>query len=273
MSRRVPLVLTAFAAAALLTGATALASSKRAADSPTLDVTFNANNTVTVALPNGTPVGASSGTPTTIPPGTYNISISDPTFVSDILWDLSGPGVKLVSSCSYGEEPAESWVETFAPNSTYTWQDDNRSPPVFTFVTSSTAASTGGAPQAPLTSTNPIASSSNGKASSSDVVGSQTGTAATLQGTIAATVSAAGAISFKFKGKAVTTLKSGKYTFKVTDDSTKAGFNVQQTGNTAHTITTGPFHGTKSQTITLGKGQWFVYGTFVGKKTYFLVTA
>lgn len=272
MSRRITLAFTIFAAAALLTGATALASSKRAADYPTIFVTFNANNTVTVTL-NGSALGASGGTPTTISPGTYNISIADPTFVSDILWDMAGPGVKLVTSCSYGEEPAESWVETFNASSTYTWQDDNRAPPTFTFVTNSSApvgsASSGSAPG---TSTTPIASGSNGKANSSSIVGSQSGTA-TLRGTIAATVSASGAITFKFKGKPVTELKSGKYTFKVTDDSKKAGFNVQQSGKTAHTVTTVPFHGTKSQTITLGKGQWFVYGTFVGKKSYFLVTA
>ena len=272
MSRRATLALTALSAVALLTGATALASSKRAADSPTLDVVFNSNNTVTVALPNGTPVGTSSGAPTTIPPGTYNISIADPTFVSDILWDMSGPSVKLVTSCSYGEEPAESWVETFAPNSTYTWQDDNRAPPVFTFVTSSTPASGGSSPQAPLTSTTPISSGSNGKTKSTDVVGSQSGTS-TLRGTIAVTVSAAGKITFKFGGKAVTTLKSGKYTFKVADQSKKAGFNVQQVDNAAHTVTTVPFKGTKSRTITLAKGQWFVYGTFLGHKTYFLVTS
>jgi hypothetical protein len=272
MSRRITLVFSAFAAAAVLTGASALASSKQAADYPTIDVVFNANNTVTVTL-NGAPLGTSSGTPTTIAPGTYNISIADPAFVSDILWDLSGPSVKLVTSCSYGEEPAESWVETFNANSTYTWQDDNRAPPTFTFVTnSSTPVGSASNGSAPGSSTVPIASGSNGKANSTSVVGSQTGTT-TLRGTIAATVSARGLISFRFKGKPVTTLKSGKYAFKVVDQSKKAGFNVQQTGNTAHTVTTGPFHGTKSQTITLGKGQWFVYGTFVGKKTYFLVTA
>jgi hypothetical protein len=272
MSRRITLAFSVVAAAALLTGQPAGAASKRSADYPTINVVFNANNTVTVTL-NGAALGAPSGAPTTISPGTYNIAIADPTFVSDILWDMSGPGVKLVTSCSYGEEPAESWVETFNANSTYTWQDDNRAPPVFTFVTNSSApvgsASSGSAPG---TSTTPISSSSNGKAKSTSVVGSQAGTA-TQRGTIAATVSAKGAISFKFKGKPVTTLKTGRYTFKVVDQSTKAGFNVQEAGNTAHTVTTGPFHGTKSQAITLAKGQWFVYGTFVGKKSYFLVTA
>jgi hypothetical protein len=165
MSRRAALVLLALPVLGLLSGANALASSKRAADTPTLDVVFNSNLTVTVQLPNGTPVGTSGGPPTSIPPGTYDVQIADPTFVSSILWDLSGPSVKLVTSCSYGEEPAESWTETFLPNSTYTWTDDNRSPPVFTFVTSSTAAGGQTTPQNPLTSTVPIASGKNGKAS------------------------------------------------------------------------------------------------------------
>ena len=102
-----------------------------------------------------TPVGTSSGPPTTISPGTYNISIDDAAFVADIQWHLSGPGVNLVTNMSYGEEPSEAWVETFLPSSTYTYRDDNRPSTVFTFQTTSTAL-VGHAPgsgQAPLTST------------------------------------------------------------------------------------------------------------------------
>ena len=78
--------------------------------------------------------------PTTIPPGTYNMSLTDPTYVSDVEFHLEGPGVKLISNMSYGEEPSEVWVETFAPGSTYTWKDDFKPSLVFTFVTSNAPA-------------------------------------------------------------------------------------------------------------------------------------
>ena len=35
----------------------------------------------------------------------------------------------------------------------------------------------------------------------------------------------------------------------------------------------GAFVGKKPKSLTLNRGQWLFYGTFVGKKTYFLVTA
>ena len=128
-------------------------------------------------LADGTPLGTSSGAPTVIPPGSYNLLLDDSSLVSDVTFDLAGPNVKLITNMSYGEETAETWVETFLPNSTYTWRDDMKPATVFTFVTSSTP-SAGTAPQTGIApgksvSTTPISSSKNGKATSTDVVGSR----------------------------------------------------------------------------------------------------
>jgi hypothetical protein len=243
-----------------------------ARDYPTIDVVFNANNTISASL-NGGPLGTASGAPTTIAPGTYNMSFTNPTFVSDLQFHLEGPGVKLVTNMSYGEEPSEVWVETFAPASTYTWKDDLNPVPVFTFVTSNSAsvgsANSGSAVSGGKSST-PISSGKNGKASSTDIVGSAI---APFRGTLTGTVTAAGSVSLKLAGKPVQSLKAGKYTLAIADGSTKAGFNIQQIKSSPITITAAAFTGKRSKTLTLKAGQWFFYPTFVGRKTYFIVTS
>jgi hypothetical protein len=260
-------------ALALLVATAAQSAARRGADYPTIDVVFNQNGTLTVTL-NGAQLGTSSGAPSVIPPGTYNMSLTDPTFVSNIQLHLEGPGVKLVSNMSYGEEPSEVWVETFAPSSTYTWKDDFNPSAVFTFVTSSSAsvgtANSGSAGVSSGKSSTPISSGSSGKASSTDVVGSAI---APFRGTLVGTVAASGAVSLKLSGKSVQSLKAGKYTFSIADGSKKAGFNLQQIKSSPITITATTFTGKKQKTLTLKAGQWFYYPTFVGKKTYFIVTS
>ena len=234
MSRRASVVLTCFA----LVFATAGGAHGAARDYPTIDVVFNSNNTISATL-NGAPLGTSSGAPTTIPPGTYNMSFTNPTYVSDMQYHLEGPGVKLVTNMSYGEEPSEVWVETFAPSSTYTWKDDLDPSPVFTFVTSSAAsvgsANSGSAGASTGKSTTPISSGTNGKASSTDVVGSAI---LPLRGTLLGTVTAAGTLSLKLAGKPVQNLKAGRYKLTITDASKKAGFNLQQIKSSAIPLTT-----------------------------------
>ena len=48
---------------------------------------------------------------------------------------------------------------------------------------------------------------------------------------------------------------------------------MQQIKSSPITITTTTFTGKKQKTLTLKAGQWFYYPTFVGKKTYFIVTS
>jgi hypothetical protein len=268
MSRRASVVLTCFALAL----AAASGAQGAARDYPTIDVVFNSNNTISATL-NGTPLGTTGGAPTSIPPGTYNLSFTNPTYVSDMQFHLEGPGVKLVTNMSYGEEPSEIWVETFAPLSTYTWKDDLNPTPVFTFVTSNTAsvgsANSGSAGSSGKSST-PISSGTNGKASSTDVVGSAL---LPVRGTLLGTVNANGALSLKLAGKPVENLKAGRYKLTITDDSTKAGFNLQQIKSSVLTLTTTAFTGKRTKTVTLHAGQWFFYPTFVGRKTYFIVSS
>jgi hypothetical protein len=269
MSRRAPILLALVALSGFLVATVALGAGNHAADNGLIRITFNPDKSLTVVDVNGNPIGTASGAPTVIPPGTYNLNLFDPSFVADVLFDLSGPGVKVVTSMSSGEEISESLVETFAPSSTYTYRDDNRPGTVWTFVTSATGAPTSQGTTAPATtSSGGQSTGKSGTTTSSDVVGSQT---VTYRGTLAGAVSPSGKATLKFKGKPVTTLTSGQYTFAVTDSSSKAGFTVQQKGHSAQTITAVPFKGARSVKVTLGPGQWLFYPSFVAAKTYFLV--
>ena len=87
------------------------------------------------------------------------------------------------------------------------------------------------------------------------------------------TVTPSGAVSLKLSGKPVQNLRAGKYTLSIVDGSKKAGFNLQQIKSSPITITTTTFIGKKRKTLTLKAGQWLFYPTFVGKKTYFIVTS
>jgi hypothetical protein len=277
MSRRAPLALVAFLLATLvavpLTLGTGLAlgSETRAADYPFIDVTFHSGSPVTVTLADGTPLGTQTGVPTVIAPGTYNLALTNPSYANNVQWDLAGAGVKLVTNMSYGEEPSEAWVEVFQPNSTYTYRDDLNPPAVWTFATnnatpvgSANSGSAGGG------STGPISSGNNGKSSSTDVVGSAN---PAVRGTLLGSVSSSGKLTLSSSGKSVATLKAGEYTFKLTDKSKKAGFNLQAVKQSAKSLTGISYVGSKSVKVDLKAGQWIFYPTFVGKKSYFIVVS
>jgi hypothetical protein len=94
-----------------------------------------------------------------------------------------------------------------------------------------------------------------------------------FRGTLAAAVAAAGTVSLDAKGKAVGSLKPGRYTLTVTDKSPKAGFVLQTLKKPATTVSGASFVGTKKVKVAFNVGQWFFYPHAGGKKTYFLVIA
>jgi hypothetical protein len=91
------------------------------------------------------------------------------------------------------------------------------------------------------------------------------------RGSLEAIVSAGGKLSLSRFGKNVTSLKTGRYTFSVDDESRHSGFTVQRLRTAAVNITSAPFIGSRDVTIPLAPGQWF-FDTPGGKKTYFIVT-
>jgi hypothetical protein len=271
MSQRVSLAFIGLVVAALVASPLMLGSGTRAADYPFIYVQFHSGSPVTVTLADGTQLGTQSGPPTVIAPGTYNLTLTNPSYANNVQWDLAGPGVKLVTTMSYGEEPSEAWVEVFQANSTYTYRDDLDPPAVWTFVTNNAApVGTANSGSAGAGSTTPISSGKTGKAASTDVVGSSN---PTVRGTLVGAVSAAGKLTLTSSGKPVATLKAGQYTFKLTDKSKKAGFNLQAVKQSAKSLTGITYVGKKSVKVNLKAGQWIFYPTFVGKKSYFIVVS
>jgi len=237
------------------------------ADGAALYITFRPGpQRITVALADGTPVGTTSRTPTTIPPGLYNLFMDDSAGVEGPQFDLKGPGVSFVENMFYGENPSETFTAEFQPGSTYTWRNDEQPNAVFTFVTSSTGGSTsaGGATGSGATSSG----SKVGKPST-DIVGSAI---VPLRGALDAIVYKNGKLSLTRNGKPVTSLKTGRYTFSVDDESSTKGFSLQLLKGKPQTITSKAYVGSHDVTVTLKPGRWF-YFTPAGRQTTFFVSS
>lgn len=221
---------------------------------------------ITVALANGSPVGTTSGAPTVIPAGLYNLFLDDSAAVEGPQFDLQGPGVSFVENMFYGENPSETFTATLQPGSTYTWRNDEVPSVVFTFATSSGSGSTtGGAGGSGGTSTT---GSQVGNASS-DIVGSAI---VPFRGALDAIVYKSGKLSLTRNGRNVTSLKTGRYTFSVDDESATSGFTVESLKGKPVTITGKAYVGSHDVTIALKPGRWS-YFTPAGKQTTFFVTS
>ena len=110
---------------------------RRAADL-SLTVSFSASGAVTVTLPDGTPVGSTSGAPTVIPAGYYTLNLFGPGECINLpLFELAGPGVNIQDDMLGGEVERNTLFATFLPNTTYTWHTDRNALVVHTFRTSS----------------------------------------------------------------------------------------------------------------------------------------
>lgn len=258
------LLATAALAAALL--ALAPAAQGRTAANLSLVVNFLASGSITVTLPDGTPVGVASGSPTVIPAGFYTVQEIGPGGCTNLpYFDLRGPGESIVDNMDEGELAAATINANFQPNSTYTWRNDNLNPPVvYTFVTSSVIEGTAPLPPAATG----ITAGSHSSATSTDVVGSGL---APLRGALAAAVSAAGKLSLAAGGKSVTTLTAGRYTITVNDRSRKSGFMLESAKHATLSITGVAFVGKRSTTVDLTAGRWYLTPSPSAKKTASIV--
>jgi len=262
-----------FSILAALAAALALvpAASSRPAVLPTLYVQYTMNCTFTITNDNGGPV-------TSIAPGTYQISIRTPVSFAEVdlsgifdmtackgfvQFNLTGPGINAFDNLGDGDNAYDLLTETFQPGSTYTAVDLNQ-PSVARAVFTTTAT---GSPNAPA---GPASSSVSGKGTpSTDIAGSE---AIPFRGSLDAIVYANGRLSLSRNGHTVTSLKTGKWTFSVDDESRKAGFGVQVLKGKIQTITSAAYVGSHDVTLTLKPGRWS-YFTAGGKKTTFFVVS
>jgi hypothetical protein len=240
------------------------AQARRAANL-SLDVTFFVNGTITVSLPDGTPVGSTSGSPTVIPAGFYTVLLLGPGGCTALPhWDLKGPGEQIHDNMTEGEVTSFTYNAYFQPNATYTWSNDGIPGVVYTFKTSSDVQGT--PPPAPAGAAG-YSAGKHGTATSQDLVGSGS---APLRGKLTGAVSTGGGLSLTFKGKSVTHLTAGRYTITVTDRSKTSGFMFQKLRHKPMSVTGVTFVGKRSATVRLTAGKWF-FTPRVGKQTYPLV--
>jgi hypothetical protein len=253
------LIATLGAVAGLLAAAPAAPGARRA--TLTLRVTFTAAGAITVTLPDGTPVGTTSGPPTVIPAGDYTLLFFGPGECINLpLFELRGTGVNINDDMLGGETDVHTLYATFLPNTTYTWHSDRNTALVYSFRASSDVV---GTPSTSSTGSG-TSSGSNAKPTSQDITGSAI---APFRGTLTAGVSAAGRLTLAFKGRSVSSLKAGRYTVAVSDKSSTNGLLLQKLRHSALSVTSTTFVGKRSLSVTLTPGKWLVLPR-LGKPTY-----
>jgi hypothetical protein len=237
---------------------------------PTLYVQYTMNCTFSISDDSGRRL-------TSIPPDTYQVLVTTPVVFADVdlsgifdmtacksyvQFQLTGPGVSLSTTLQDGDEDKEMLRVTLQPSATYTAQDLNQASATrTTFTTQATGSAA--APTGPT-------SSVSGKGSSQE---SLVGSAANpFRGSLDAIVYKSGKLSLSRNGKTVSSLKAGRYTFSVDDESKTTGFTVKSLRGKAVNVTNGSFVGSHSVTVTLVQGRWdFYWGS--GKKTTFFVAS
>ena len=166
LRRMLPLVVAGVVATLLL----APTAGARQAANLSLTVNFFTNGTITVSLPDGTPVGTQSGAPTMIPAGYYAVMLNGPGGCTALPhFILKGPGESITDNLTEGEVTNFQYNAYFLPNSTYTWRNDANPSVVYTFATTNDVL--GSPPPAPAGAKG-ISAPSHGTAQSQDVMGS-----------------------------------------------------------------------------------------------------
>jgi hypothetical protein len=241
--------------------ALALTAGAQGAVSQTIYAYFDVDGGLQISYSDSSKVGSN------VPPGTYTINLNNngaDDLGVDHIFHLTGPGVDYKAA---NVDTTAVFSVTFQAGATYHFFDD-LNPKISQTILATTAP-------APTT-TNPLPSTpvtSSTKATAGGIVGSQAAPPRpAARGTLTATVRLSGKVTLSYHGQVVSSLKAGLYTVSVTDSSKKSGFVIQQSHKLATSISTAPFTGKKSKTLDLSKGQWFFYPSFIGQKTYFVVT-
>jgi hypothetical protein len=171
------------------------------------------------------------------------------------MFQLTGPGVSFSTTVDGGCAADDFTTLSFQPSATYVAQDMNQ-PSVAHASFTTLASGTPGTVNATYGSTG----SGNGTPNQS-IVGS--GLSASL-GTLVGTVAANGSLTLTHGGKTVTKLKAGRYTFTITDKSTKLGFGLLGPKTRSTTQLTKPaFVGRETVTVTLSAGRWTYLGNIL----------
>jgi hypothetical protein len=185
----------------------------------------------------------------TILPGAYQVVVATSGtfgdyYVSDVTgmrackgfveFRLTGPGVNLFTTLDYGDSSGEILAAKFKAGGTYTVQDDHNVAGTKRSFSVATSGSVG----------------------------------VPLRGVLVATVSSKGELALTRNDRAVSSLKQGKWTLSVRDDSKTSGFTLQQLSKNPVAVTSGTYYGFRELTVTLTPGQWIYYSPGGTKRSF-----
>lgn len=234
----------------------------RASDNPILFVNFYANGQITMTLADGTSVGTTSGAPTVIPAGYYDLEFSGPGGCSTLpYFRLMGPNENIATNGNEGQVVHPPSSADFLPNASYTWSDDAFPGVVYHFSTSTQVVGTAPTDQ-------PVTNTGQGPVSSQNVVGSE---ALPFVGSLSGTISASGKVALLHDGKSVTSLKPGRYTLNILSKAANRGFEIEQPKSKVVAIARGAFTGKRSISVSLTAGTWVLAATPGGTSPPFVV--
>jgi hypothetical protein len=239
---------------------------------PTLYVMYAMNCTFTFQNDQGQTV-------TTIPPGAYEVDVRTPVAFGTVpllgsndltachgapMFQMTGPGVNLFTTMTAGCSVDLLFPETFQASASYTAEDLNQ--PSVTKSTLSIAATGSAVTPPPITVTGVKGETQQ------QLIGSDSNKGkpkATLIGVIEAN----GTLTLMLKGKPVSTLAAGRYTFAITDKDPKGSFTLLgPTSKSASNLTGVKYVGTESKIVNLNKvGRW-QYSVGSGSTHYLTIT-
>jgi hypothetical protein len=262
-------VLAAAGAHAALSGQQTVATHH--AVSSTLHAYVHDDESIGLTYDDGSPVGSQSRVPPTIPPGTYTVKVIDDTTQHN--FHLTGPGVE--QSTGIGDMATPTWTVTFQAGGQYEFLCDEHPDFMYGYFNGAGAgsggSSSGGSSSGGSSSGGTSSGGSSSGGTSSGGTSSSGGTHTSLLGTLIGRVNPAGKLTLTYGGIPVTKVKAGRYKITVADKSPKRSFLVKRTGSGATTVTSVPFVGTHSVTLSLLAGKWNFY-TSAGAKSTTLFT-
>jgi hypothetical protein len=223
---------------------------------PSIYVNYNDDCTFSMSSDGGFTFTSSSPPGPTLPPGVYQILVLMPnppqgySCVTPVL-TLSGPGVNSVTTFPGQATNFDVVLPALQPSSSYMAYD--QSSPTATRVYFTTAAT--GSSTSLLTAT-PAQTTGKGE-TQGDLVGSDL----TLRGTLVGAVSAQTAATLTLAGKAVGSLRAGRYAFRITDSTRVSGFFLRKGTNKPRTLTSRVFKGNKTIDLALTAGTWSYYSS------------
>ena len=221
-----------------------------------------------------------------VPAGLYTVLVYENGYNSTPRFTMTGPGVSISSdlnSTGMGVDGVSAFGPyTFSSGASYTVQQVGGAAVTFS-TTAASGGSSGGSSSGGSTGGSSAGGSSGGSSSGGTSGGSSGGTktgsgssmstGTKMMGTLKGVVSVSGKGTLTFAGKAAKTLKAGRYTVSVDDQSKKVGLIVGQTAKKPITISAAATVGKSSHSVTLSAGKWYFAASTSGPKTYFTVTS